>query len=74
MDLIKDTNESVRGWVVYALGEIGPEAKAAIPLLAKSLKDKDEYTLRWAAEALGKMGSEAEDRGPCPHRIAQGQG
>ena len=37
------------------LGEIGPDAKAAIPALREGLKDKDENVRKAAAEALGKI-------------------
>lgn len=49
-----------RVWSAYTLGEIGPEARAAVSDLTKSLENKRENALRAAAaQALGKIGPEA---------------
>lgn len=41
-----------------ALGEIGPDAKAAIPILEQSLKDKDPLIRVGAAGVIGKIGGD----------------
>lgn len=45
----------VRYWSAYALGEIGPEAEAAVPKLKASLKDPDATVRFYVAEALRKI-------------------
>lgn len=48
-----DAYEEVRQSAAYALGEIGPAAKAAVPALIKALAtDADKYVRRGAASAL----------------------
>ena len=54
---LKDPNVSVRINAAIALGDIGPDAKAAVPALIEALNDK-EGVVRWrAVAALGKMRS-----------------
>jgi HEAT repeat protein len=52
----------VEACIVVTLGRIGPDAKAAIPALARRLQDPDaDFAHRClAAEALGKMGAAAK--------------
>jgi HEAT repeat protein len=40
---------------VRTLGEIGPKAKPAVPVLAELLKDKDGDVRKAAAEALEEI-------------------
>jgi PAS domain S-box-containing protein len=54
----KDSN--VRRQAAEALGNIGPEAKAAVPALIESLKDGEEGVREAAAKSLGKIGPEAK--------------
>jgi HEAT repeat protein len=49
-----------RGTSAHLLGQIGPEAKAAIPVLMETLKDQHEDIRGLAADALGQMGPEAK--------------
>ena len=51
--------------VALALGEIGPDAKIAVPILIKALDDEYEGVRRFAALALGKIGPEAEQAVPA---------
>jgi HEAT repeat protein len=39
IDAMDDADSRVRGWAIGALWEIGPDAKAAIPALVRSLND-----------------------------------
>ena len=47
------------GFVAWALGRIGPDAKDAVPQLAKTLHGPDLWARRPAAWALARMGAEA---------------
>ena len=61
----KEKGESSRRAAAHALGQIGPEAKAAVPALMELLKDTDSE-LRWlAALALGQIGPEAKAAVPA---------
>jgi HEAT repeat protein len=40
---------------VYALGEIGPDAKHAAPRVRRLLRDKESFVRLWAANALAKI-------------------
>jgi HEAT repeat protein len=60
-EMLQDKDARVRTVTAQLLGEIGPEAKAAIPALMDLLQDT-EHGVRFAAvQALGKMGPEAKD-------------
>ena len=48
-----------------ALGAIGPDAKAAVPQLARYLDDKSVYTRAAAARALGGIGPASKDAVPA---------
>ena len=37
------------------MGEIGPDAKAAVPALVKALGDDGQYVARFAGEALQRI-------------------
>src|SRR6516165_10779103 len=50
--ILKDENRDLRAASAEALGEIGPEAKAAIPALKEALESKDRYVRERAASAL----------------------
>ena len=63
-DLLKDRDSTVRSSAAYALGEFGPEARAAIPALMELLKDKDASRAA-AASALGDIGPEASAATPA---------
>ena len=53
---LKDSDWRVRYAAVCALGEIGPEAKEAVPALVAVLKDEDKDVRYAAAWALGQIG------------------
>jgi HEAT repeat protein len=52
-------NTEIRISAINALGEIGPKATPAKPLMIRALEDKDWYVRKSAVEALGKIGPEA---------------
>ena len=53
------------------LGEIGPEAKAAVPALTELLKDNSTSMQEILAEALGKIGPNAKDVVPAITELLQ---
>ena len=55
IDKLKDPNVSVRINAAIALGDIGPDAKAAVPILTEVLKDEDKYVREGAREAIEKI-------------------
>ena len=52
-------------WAAAELGQIGPEAKAAVPALIDALKDKDDGVRTAAAWALGRIGPVAKEALPA---------
>src|SRR5207245_2950920 len=58
-------NISVRHAATHALGQIGPEAKAAVPALTKLLSEKDSGVRQAAVRALGQIGPEAKPAVPA---------
>ena len=52
---LRDPNRHVRQFAAMALGNIGPEARDAVPSLINCLSDDDEYLKRAACESLGKI-------------------
>jgi len=60
IELLKDSDPTVRSRAAMALGEIGPEAISAAPELVNALKDHNEYVRSSSAIALGEIGSKAE--------------
>jgi uncharacterized caspase-like protein len=60
-----DSDRWVRISAAVALGQIGPDAKEAVPSLIKALGDSDPGMRYRAAEALGKIGSEAKEAIPA---------
>jgi len=55
MGRLGDSNRLVRAKAAWALGEIGPEARAGIPALEKALSDEQKEVGSAAAEALEKI-------------------
>ena len=51
----------VRVHSAYALGTIGPEAKAALPALVKLLKDEIEFVRVHAAFAVAALNPESQE-------------
>jgi hypothetical protein len=57
------SSQDFQVWVLAkgALGNIGPEAKAAIPALEKRLRDKDPKIRVGAAETIGELGGDPNE-------------
>lgn len=61
IQLFKHDDEFVLNMVTNALGEIGPEAKAAVPQIVARLGSKNSYARQHAARALGRIGPNASE-------------
>ena len=72
IDLLKDETPSIRQAVAYGLGQLGPEAAAAVPGLSDALRDDDDFVKVSAATALGNIGPEAKDAIPALTALATG--
>lgn len=57
--LTKDEFPDIRRKAAESLGQLGADARAAVPGLAQALQDKDVDVRRWTAIALGKIGPAA---------------
>ena len=55
IQLLGDDNREVRSRAAKALGQIGTEAKPAIPALSQLLEDQDPYVRSQAARALDRL-------------------
>ena len=53
--LLQDEDPVVRRLAAYALGEIGPEAKAALPALKEMARDADRDAVRQVINSLKKI-------------------
>jgi len=60
IEFLSDQSRKVRQQAAEALGDLGPDAKAAVPELEKLLKDRHKYVRRAAAEALKKIRAEEQ--------------
>jgi HEAT repeat protein len=58
LDLSEDEYLCVRLAAIRAVGLMGPQAKAAIPVLTRALKDPSHYVQNAAARALESIQSE----------------
>src|SRR5690606_26045519 len=61
---LPDRDSDLRRQAAKELGEMGPEAKEAVPALRKALRDSDAYVRRFSAEALGAIGPAAKEAVP----------
>jgi HEAT repeat protein len=61
---LKSPSASERWRAVWALGQIGPPAKAAIPEITQLVKDPNPIVRFMAAEALGRFGPDAKSAIP----------
>jgi len=65
----KSDTELVGNWIcrwnaAHTLGQLGPQARSAIPHLVKSLEDRVPEVRYFSAQALGRIGPEAKDAVP----------
>src|SRR2546429_512421 len=60
IDILKEGNADIQGNAIETLGQIGPAAKKAVPLLAEALTEGNNSVLAaQAAQALGRIGPAA---------------
>src|SRR5581483_1737755 len=71
--LVKDWDEDVSGDAAADFGAIGPEAKAAVPVLLEALKQKNVRVRRLSLYALSKIGTGAAEAAPVLDDIAQNE-
>ena len=64
IEALKVPDNDVRVNVIWALGKIGPQARAAVPELMEALGDKDWKVRFPAAWALGRIGPDAVETIP----------
>src|SRR5262249_25668035 len=69
-EALKD--QDIRLPAAMALGNLGADAKVAVPELIKALNPEDRLLCLEAAEALGKIGSEAHSAVPALIRLRNG--
>ena len=60
-----------RRHAAYALGKLGPRAKAAIPALIRHLGDKDAFAQAQCAWALGEIGPIARSALPTLEKMLE---
>lgn len=65
IDKLKSPDSDLRRTAAKELGELGSEARAAVPELSKALRDRDLFVRRFAAEALGQIGPDAKAAVPA---------
>src|SRR5205814_1961429 len=56
---LQDRGHVHRAAAAWALAQLGPEAREAVPTLAKALSDRDRKLALLAADALAAMGDHA---------------
>jgi HEAT repeat protein len=66
MKQMNDPDADVRRAAARALGQMGPDATPAVPLLTAAVeKDRDLYVRRFSAQALGQIGPNASSAIPA---------
>ena len=61
IEQLSSTDTQERREAAYALAELGPAAKEAVPALTERLQDEDPWVRRVAADALDEIGSAEEE-------------
>jgi HEAT repeat protein len=61
LDDAQEANREQRRRAAHALGQIGPQAKEAVPALCEALDSLSMEVRHYAADALGRIGPEAKD-------------
>ena len=65
-DALNNKSGLTRYWAINALGEIGPQAKDAVPALIEQLKDDNEQRRTSAGFALEKIDPDAAKKAGVP--------
>jgi HEAT repeat protein len=65
IELARSPDEDMRRQAVYALGQIGPGAREAVPALVKAVDDVKQEVRWYAVDALGRIGPDAEQAVPA---------
>src|SRR5262249_47397012 len=65
----REEDKYLRSQGAAALGKIGPEAGAAVPMLTCALRDKDEDVRREGAPPPGGKGPETQAAVPDPREV-----
>ena len=73
IDTLKVKDPLIRSSAIRALGEIGPKARAAMPLLIKGLEEQELFVTNATIEALGQMGTAAKAAVPHLAKIVNGE-
>ncbi|MCI0539843.1 MAG: HEAT repeat domain-containing protein, partial [Verrucomicrobiales bacterium] len=68
--LLKDTDPLVRRLAAYALGQIGPKAKEAIPALKEALNDTERDVVTASINAIRAIDATAADGLVSPPNVA----
>jgi HEAT repeat protein len=68
---LRDSEPYVRAWSAQAIGEVGPDAVAAVPALATLLASSDEGSRNSACIALHGIGAPARDTLPALRKALQ---
>jgi HEAT repeat protein len=67
----QDTSSDTRRQAAYALGQLGPKARAAVPALIEATGDRDGQVIWYALDALGRIGPAAREAVPEILRVIQ---
>ena len=65
IEVMNESNASVREGTAQALGLMGPDAAPAVPVLIRALDDRDVLVRRWSIEALGAVGPRVASLAPA---------
>jgi len=74
LDILQGLDRDMRVCAADALGQIGPPARAAIPILIRAVEHPEgdlnaEILVRTAVKALGRIGPAAKEAGPAITKI-----
>src|SRR5262249_35562095 len=69
--MVKDPDPTVNWAAIDALGQIGPDAEPAVPILVEALKE--ESTRGAAIDALGQIGGKARAAVPALEKVLTGE-
>jgi HEAT repeat protein len=68
---LKDKDPDMRRKAAKELGDVGADARPAVPALVASLKDNDLFVRRFSAQALGAIGPDAQGALPALQKIVK---